>query len=100
MTTTNTNYAKMAGPDLQICCEEQRINALWVKGRGMVIMPNHCGPHTAVRGRHPLYSRAAVISMLESLTKQAKIDYADYNGEFIPSFWHFLGEPRGHYTIG
>lgn len=95
-----TNYDKMTGAELQACCEEQRINALWIKGRGMVIMPNHLGPYTAVYGRHPIYSKKAVASMLEGMARQAKVDYSDYDGEFIPSYWYMLGEPRGHYTIG
>ena len=63
------NYDKMTGAELQQEYEEQGINALWIKGRGMIYMTSYYGVDIAVSGTYPLYSREVAARALARVMK-------------------------------
>lgn len=63
------------GKEIQAALVEKGINALWIKGRGMVIMSNHYGTDVAVSGKYRLISLA---TCKEILAGTETIEHAEY----------------------
>ena len=60
------------------------INALWLSGRGMIIMSAYYGIDCAVQGRYPIYGRSAAASIIgmDAEERAAVLHDAPYRGTY------------------
>ena len=96
------DYEKMSGKELQGAFEEIGINALWIKGRGMIFMTSYYGVDTAVQGDYRLYTRqtaADALRIIESTTSESVSPAAAWS-DLRSSDWLERTQPcRGLYRV-
>ena len=67
------------GKEIQAEMVEKGINALWIKGRGMVIMSSYYGTDVAVSGKYRILSKATCFEILNGTETVEHADYVAYS---------------------
>ena len=93
------NYDKMTGAELQAEYEGIGVNALWIKGRGMIFMTSYYGVNTAVSGAYPLYTRDVAASALKGIMEELAAGDSDATLFRNVESWLYGLESGRKYTV-
>jgi hypothetical protein len=80
------------GRELQAALVAAGTNALWIAGRGLIVMSSYYGTDCAVQGTYPVYTFAQGLERLAE-------DLGPDNGSDILGYYANAGKNRGTYQV-